>query len=40
VGESLQEREAAKEFQTITHQIEECLFHLDSEQMKNVVIAY
>ncbi|TAL61004.1 MAG: triose-phosphate isomerase, partial [Bacteroidetes bacterium] len=40
LGESLQERESAKEFQTITHQLEECLFHLDKEQMKNVVIAY
>ena len=40
VGESLQEREAKKEFQTITHQLEECLFHLTKEQMVNVVIAY
>lgn len=40
VGESLQEREAAKEFQTITHQLEECLFHLTNEQIKKVVIAY
>lgn len=40
VGESLQDREAAKEFQVITHQLEECLFHLSNEQMRKVVIAY
>ncbi len=40
VGESLQQREVSKEFPTITHQLEECLFHLTKEQMKNVVIAY
>lgn len=40
IGESLQEREAAKEFQTVTHQLEECLFHLNKEQMKKIVIAY
>ncbi len=40
IGETLQEREANKEFQTITHQIEECLFHLTNEQIKNIVIAY
>lgn len=40
IGESLQEREASKEFQVITHQLEECLFHLSKEQMANVVIAY
>ena len=40
VGESLQDREAKKEFQTITHQLEECLFHLSAEQIGKIVIAY
>lgn len=40
VGESLQEREANREFQTITHQLEECLFQLSNDQMKSLVIAY
>ena len=40
IGETLQQREANKEFQTITHQLEECLFHLNTEQVKSVVIAY
>ena len=40
IGESLQEREGAKEFQAITHQLEECLFHLNIEQMQKIVIAY
>lgn len=40
IGEQLSEREAGKEFQTITHQIEECLFHVSSERIKNIVIAY
>lgn len=40
VGESFQDREAAKEFQVITHQLEECLFHLGADQMNMVVIAY
>ncbi len=40
IGESLLERESGKEFQAITHQIEECLFHLTGDQMLNVVVAY
>lgn len=40
IGETLAEREAGKEFQAITHQIEECLFHVSKEEMKKVVIAY
>ena len=40
MGETLQQREAGKEFQTITHQLEECLFHLSNEQIQKVVIAY
>ena len=40
IGESLQERETSKEFQTITHQLEECLFHLNTDQMKKIVVAY
>ena len=40
IGESQTERESGKEFQTITHQLEECLFHLSNEQIKNIVIAY
>jgi len=40
IGESISERDSGKEFQIITHQIEECLFHLNNEQIKNIVIAY
>ena len=40
IGETLAERESGKEFQIITHQIEECLFHLNNEHIKNIVIAY
>lgn len=40
IGETLAERESGKEFQIITHQLEECLFHLNAEQIKNIVIAY
>lgn len=40
IGETLKERESAKEFQVITHQIEECLFHLSKQQIKKIVIAY
>ena len=40
IGESLSERESAKEFHVITHQLEGCLFHLNNEQIKNIVIAY
>ena len=40
MGETLSERESGKEFQTITHQMEECLFHLSAEQIKKIVIAY
>ncbi len=40
VGESLSEREANKEFQSITRQLEECLFHLSADGITKVVIAY
>jgi triosephosphate isomerase len=40
IGETLQERESGKQFPIIAQQIEGCLFHLNNEQMKNVVIAY
>lgn len=34
IGETLSERESGKEFQIITKQIEECLFHLDTPTLK------
>lgn len=40
IGETLSERESGKEFQIITRQVEECLFHLNTDEIKNVVIAY
>jgi len=40
IGETLQERESGKQLQVITRQIEECMFHLNNEQIKKVVIAY
>ena len=40
IGETLQQREAGRESQAITHQLEECLFHLNADQIKNIVIAY
>lgn len=40
VGETLIERESGKQFQIITRQIEECLFHLNNEQIRKIVIAY
>ncbi|MBR1798312.1 MAG: triose-phosphate isomerase [Bacteroidales bacterium] len=39
-GELLDEREAGKQFEVVQRQIEEGLFHLDVEAIKNVVIAY
>ncbi|MBI4931653.1 MAG: triosephosphate isomerase [Bacteroidetes bacterium] len=33
IGETLSERESGKQFQVITHQLEECLFHLSNDQM-------
>lgn len=40
IGETLAEREAGKECNVITHQLEECLFHLPADQMKQIVLAY
>jgi triosephosphate isomerase len=40
VGETLQERESGKQFQIITRQIQECLFHLNNDQLSKIVIAY
>jgi triosephosphate isomerase len=40
IGETLQERESGKQLQIISRQVEECLFHLDNEQIKKVIIAY
>lgn len=34
IGETLPERESGKEFQIITKQIEECLFHLEAPSLK------
>ncbi len=40
VGEVLEERESGRQFDVVKTQVEGGLFHLDAEQMKNVVIAY
>lgn len=40
IGETLDEREKGKEYQTITHQIEECLFHIEKQAFPKIVIAY
>ena len=40
VGEVLEEREANRQFEVVKQQVEEGLFHLSAEQMKEVVIAY
>ena len=40
VGEVLEEREAGKQLDVVKRQVEEGLFHLTPEQMKEVVIAY
>ena len=39
-GEPLQIREAGTEFDFVKNQLEESLFHLSSEEMKNGIIAY
>jgi len=39
-GEVLEEREAGKHFDVVKSQIEESLFHLNDQEMSNVVIAY
>ena len=40
VGEVLEEREAGRQVDVVKRQVEEGLFHLTAEQMKEVVIAY
>ena len=40
VGEVLEERQAGKQLDVVKRQVEEGLFHLTAEQMKEVVIAY
>jgi triosephosphate isomerase (TIM) len=40
VGEKLDEREAGKHFDVVGSQIEEVLFGLSEEQMRNVIVAY
>lgn len=39
-GEQLEDREAGRHFELVGQQIEEVLFHLDADALKNVVIAY
>lgn len=39
-GEALEEREAQKHFEVVKTQIEEGLFHLNKEEILNLVIAY
>ena len=40
VGEVLEEREAERQFDVVKKQVEGGLFHLDAEQLQQVVIAY
>lgn len=40
VGEKLEEREAGKHFSVVGSQIEEVLFGLSEDQMKNIIVAY
>lgn len=40
VGEKLNERKSSGYFHAVKKQIEEVLFHLANEQMKNIVLAY
>ncbi len=40
VGEVLEEREAGRQLEVVKRQVEEGLFHLTAEQMREVVIAY
>ncbi len=40
VGEALPEREAGKHFETVRHQVRHGLFHLDTNEFSEVVIAY
>ena len=40
VGEVLEEREAGRQFDVVKKQVEGGLFHLDAEQLQQVVIAY
>ena len=40
VGEKLEDRESNQHFELIKKQIEESLFHLSEEEIKNIVIAY
>ena len=39
-GETLEERESNKHFDVLKSQVSEALFHLSTEQMSNVVVAY
>ncbi|MCX6243964.1 MAG: triose-phosphate isomerase [Bacteroidetes bacterium] len=39
-GEVLPEREAGKHFEVVKRQLDESLFHLNAEQLRQVVIAY
>ena len=39
-GELLSERNSGNHFETVKSQIEEALFHLNTEQISNIVIAY
>ena len=40
VGEVLEEREAGKQFEVVKKQVEQGLFHLSADQLREVVIAY
>jgi triosephosphate isomerase len=40
IGETLDEREAGKEYEVVKQQLNDSLFHLDKAQMANVIVAY
>jgi triosephosphate isomerase len=40
VGEVLEEREAGQQLEVVRRQVEEGLFHLDAEKIKEIVVAY
>ena len=40
VGEVLEEREAGRQLEVVKTQVEQGLFHLDAEQIKQIIIAY
>lgn len=40
VGETLEQREQSEHFNLVSSQLQDCLFHLNTDQWKKIVIAY